>query len=100
MKYLVLITAPNKNIEEYLKHWQHRLRSELKVLFYPHITVETVDGATSFAVIETDQISNAVTYCKNLLKTASDVKLIPVLDEKEANETLNLFREILSSEGE
>ncbi len=93
MKYLVLITAENKKIEEYLRHWQLRLRSELKVLFYPHIAVETIDGATSFVVIETDQISNAATYCKNLLKTASDVKLIPILDEKEAAEELTKFNE-------
>jgi 7,8-dihydropterin-6-yl-methyl-4-(beta-D-ribofuranosyl)aminobenzene 5'-phosphate synthase len=93
MKYLVLITASSKKIEEYLKNWQNRLRSELKVLFYPHITVEAVNGATSFAVIETDQISNAVTYCKNLLKTASNIKLIPILDEKEAAEELTKFNE-------
>jgi 7,8-dihydropterin-6-yl-methyl-4-(beta-D-ribofuranosyl)aminobenzene 5'-phosphate synthase len=93
MKYLVLITASSKKIEEYLKNWQNRLRSELKVLFYPHITVEAVDGATSFAVIETDRISNAVTYCKNLLKTASNIRLIPILDEKEAAEELAKFNE-------
>lgn len=93
MKYLVLITTANKKVEEYLKQWQHRLKSDLKVLFYPHITVEPLDGATCFAVIETDQISNAVTYCKNLLKTTSDVKLIPILDEKEAAEELTKFNE-------
>jgi 7,8-dihydropterin-6-yl-methyl-4-(beta-D-ribofuranosyl)aminobenzene 5'-phosphate synthase len=93
MKYLVVITAPKSNIEEYLKHWQQRLRSELKVLFYPHIALETVDGGTSIAVIETDQVNSAVTYCKNLLKTATDVKLIPLLDEKEAAEELDKFKE-------
>ena len=93
MKYLVLITAPDSKIEEYLKLWQHRLRSELKVLFYPHIVVEAVDGATSLAVIETDQLSSAVTYCENLLKTATDVKLIPILDEKKAAEELVKFNE-------
>ncbi len=93
MKYLVLITVPNNKIEEYLKHWKQRLKSELKVLFYPHIAVETINGATSLAIIETEQISSAVTYCRNLLKTATDAKLIPVLDEKEASEELVKFNE-------
>jgi len=93
MKYLVLITAPKSKIEEYLKHWQKRLRSEIKVLFYPHLTLETIDGATGIAIIETDQVSSAVSYCKNLLKTATDIKLIPLLDEKEAEEELDKFKE-------
>ena len=93
MKYLVLITAPKSKIEEYLKHWQKRLRSEIKVLFYPHLTLETIDGATGIAIIETDQVSSAVSYCKNLLKTATDVKLIPLLDEKKAEEELDKFKE-------
>ena len=101
MKYLVLITAPNLKIEEYLIDWEKRLRSELKVILYPHIAVEPINGATSLAVIETDQISNAVTYCQNLLKTATDVKLIPVLDEKEAAEELVKFNESkLRADGE
>jgi 7,8-dihydropterin-6-yl-methyl-4-(beta-D-ribofuranosyl)aminobenzene 5'-phosphate synthase len=91
MKYLVLITATTNKIEDYLKNWQQRISSELKVLFYPHIAVEAIDGATSLAVIETDRISSAVTYCKNLMKTAADVKLIPILDEQKAAEELVKF---------
>jgi 7,8-dihydropterin-6-yl-methyl-4-(beta-D-ribofuranosyl)aminobenzene 5'-phosphate synthase len=91
MKYLVLITAPYKKIEEYLKHWEKRLESSIKVLFYPHIILETLDGATSFAIIETDEINKAVNFCKNILKTAADVKLVPILDEKVAAEELSKF---------
>ncbi len=93
MKYLVLITAPNKKIEAYLEHWQLRLESDLKVLFYPHITVEAIEGANSFAVIETDQVNKVVNFCKNLLKTAADVKVVPILDEKEATDELTKFKE-------
>jgi 7,8-dihydropterin-6-yl-methyl-4-(beta-D-ribofuranosyl)aminobenzene 5'-phosphate synthase len=92
MKYLVLMTAPNKKIEEYLAQWQRRLKSDLKVLFYPHIALKAIEGANSFAVIETDELNKVERFCKNLLKTAADVKVVPILDEKEAAEELTKFK--------
>lgn len=93
MKYLVLITAPNKKIDEYLEQWQLRLASDIKVLFYPHITVEAIEGANSFAVIETDQMNKVVNFCDNLLKMAADVKIVRIFDEKEAAELLTKFKD-------
>jgi 7,8-dihydropterin-6-yl-methyl-4-(beta-D-ribofuranosyl)aminobenzene 5'-phosphate synthase len=88
-----LITTPNKKIDEYLEQWQYRLVSDIKVLFYPHITVEAIEGANSFAVIETDQIDRVVNFCKNLMKMAADVKIVPIIDEKEAAEELAKFKD-------
>ena len=80
MKFLVLISAEAEKVNEYLEQWRNRIKSSLKVLFYPHIMAEHIDESTSLAIIETDQINEAINYCKNLMNTASDVKLVPLYD--------------------
>jgi 7,8-dihydropterin-6-yl-methyl-4-(beta-D-ribofuranosyl)aminobenzene 5'-phosphate synthase len=92
MKYLVLITVHQDEVESYLTSWNTKIPSEIEVLEGPNILYESIEDAQSFIIIETKQLRKAAKFCQNLQGIKS-LKITPILEKKKALEELVKFEE-------
>ena len=90
MKCIVLISIEKDKMDTYLQSWKQKKKHEVNILHGPYIMFQSIEQAHSFVVIETDQTSKAVHFCKSL-KGTSKIVLNLMLDVKEALEELEKF---------
>ena len=91
MKYLVLISVQKDEMKTYLQSWK-RKKVEVQIVHGPFVTYQSIEEAHSFAIIETDKMSEAEQFCENITGTTRIV-LNPILDARDALEEIEKFNE-------
>ena len=91
MRFIILIDVPGEGVKGFVDGWRGRKPQGVKVLLRPHVSGETLRGASCLTVVEAERLGDVTRYCEALEAEGAKVRLVPAYDDKSTSRELEEF---------
>jgi len=90
MRYLILTSVKNEDIEAYIKSTNNLKIPGVELIQSPHILYQSVDEARCITILETEYITKVLMFCQSL-KPVESITLTALIESQDALEKIEKF---------